>query len=91
MPRPKPEMPQFKRTLRSESEEADWWASAAGREYVKRKSKAAQTEGRRPEGSSLVDGLNKKSTQIALRWSTQTSRKRDKLPPARVSGIRRRP
>lgn len=67
MPRTTAEGPHFKRTFRSESEEADWWASAAGREYVKRESKAAQAEGRRPRGSSLVARPNKKSTQIALR------------------------
>lgn len=64
MPRTKTDVPKFK----SESEEADWWASAAGRDYVKRKSKAAKAKGVKPGGSSLVAQLNKKrSTQIAIR------------------------
>lgn len=64
MPRAKGVVPKF----RNESEEADWWASAAGREYVKKKSKAAQRAGIKPAGSKLAAGLNRKrSTQIALR------------------------
>ena len=59
-----PEMPKFK----SESEEADWWASRAGREYVKQKSAQAKLRGRETKGSSLVAKLNKKSSvQIAIR------------------------
>ena len=58
------EMPKFK----NESEEADWWASATGRNYVKTKSKATQANGIKPIGSSLVARLEKKkSTQIAIR------------------------
>jgi predicted DNA binding CopG/RHH family protein len=57
-------MPNFK----NESEEADWWASPAGRAYVKRKSTAAQTKRTKTSGSSLVAELNKKaSIQIAIR------------------------
>ncbi len=57
-------MPKFK----SESEEADWWASPAGRAYVKRKSAQAQSKGTQAAGSSLVAILNKKnSVQIAIR------------------------
>ena len=57
-------MPNFK----SESEEADWWASRAGREYVKQKSVDAQSEGNKARGSSLVAKMNRKiSVQIALR------------------------
>ncbi len=64
MPRTKTGMPKFK----NESEEADWWASPAGRNYVKHKSKAAQARGLQPAGSSLAAALNrKKSTQIAIR------------------------
>jgi len=64
MPRAKLSMPRF----RNESEEADWWASAEGREYVKKKVKARRAVGRRPAGSSLVAELNRrKTTQIALR------------------------
>jgi predicted DNA binding CopG/RHH family protein len=58
------EMPKFK----SESEEADWWASPAGRSYVKRKSAEAQSREVRARGSSLVANLNEgRSTQIAIR------------------------
>jgi len=58
------EMPKFK----SESEEADWWASRAGRDYVKQKSAEAQSKGIKARGSSLVAKLNKKSSvQIAIR------------------------
>jgi len=52
----------------SESEEADWWAGAAGRAYVKAKSAEATARGTKASGSTLVAKLNKKSsTQIALR------------------------
>lgn len=68
MPRTRAEVPKFK----SESEEADWWASAAGRDHVKRKSRAALAKGLKPGGSSLVARLNKKrSTQIAIRLADE--------------------
>ena len=58
------EMPKF----HGESDEADWWASRAGREYVKRKSAAAKAAGIKVGGSALVAKLNQKSSvQIALR------------------------
>jgi hypothetical protein len=58
------EMPKFK----TESEEADWWASRAGRAYVKRKSAAGLRKKTNVAGSSLVASLNKKtSVQIAIR------------------------
>jgi predicted DNA binding CopG/RHH family protein len=64
MPRRTMSMPKFK----TEREEADWWASAAGRSYVKRRSKADQANGLKPTGSRLVAQLNKKkTTQIAIR------------------------
>ena len=57
-------MPKF----RNESEEADWWASPAGRAFVKQKSAQALSKRTKTEGSSLVTKLNKKSSvQIALR------------------------
>ena len=56
-----PRMPHFK----SESDEADWWASPAGRDYVERKSAGARLKGTGMEGSSLAAKLNKKTTQIA--------------------------
>jgi predicted DNA binding CopG/RHH family protein len=59
-----PDVPKFK----GESEEADWWASRAGKEYVKQKSADAQSEGNKARGSSLVAKLNQKSSvQIAIR------------------------
>jgi hypothetical protein len=64
MPKQATEMPEFK----NESEEADWWASAAGRNFVKRKSKALRSADAKPTGSKLVRGLNRgKITRIAIR------------------------
>ena len=49
----------------NEDDEAKWWASAEGREFLKRRS-AAETSKKR--GSSLVSGLSRASSvQIALR------------------------
>jgi predicted DNA binding CopG/RHH family protein len=57
-------IPKFK----SESEEADWWASGTGRDYVKRQSTGSQSKGTKPAGSQLVAQLAKKSSvQIAIR------------------------
>lgn len=57
-------MPRFE----TESQEADWWASRAGREYVKQKSAEARSRGTKVTGSSLVAKLNRKSSvQIAIR------------------------
>lgn len=57
-------MPNFK----SESEEADWWAGRAGREYLKQKSADAQSMGKNARGSSLVAKMNRTSSvQIAIR------------------------
>ena len=54
--------------FRSESEEADWWPSSAGRAYLKRKS-AALSKGTKARGSRLVGELNTgSSVQIALRF-----------------------
>ena len=58
------EMPKFK----SESEVADWWASLAGRAYVKQKSAEAQLKRTKAAGSSLVAKLPRRpDVQIALR------------------------
>jgi hypothetical protein len=59
------EIPKFK----TESDEADWWASAAGRSYVKRKSRELHAKGVGVAGSRLVAQLSRKgkSTQIAIR------------------------
>jgi hypothetical protein len=59
------EIPKFK----TESDEAEWWASAPGRSYVKQKSRALHAKGVAAAGSPLVARLNgkRKSTQIAIR------------------------
>jgi hypothetical protein len=52
----------------NEGEEADWWASRQGREFVKQKSSGPRKKGSVPKGSRLVGKLNKTtSVQIALR------------------------
>jgi hypothetical protein len=52
----------------NEGQEADWWASPEGREFVKRKTAGTGKEGAVPKGSRLVGQLNKAgSIQIALR------------------------
>lgn len=66
MPDKGTQMPRFK----NESEEADWWASAAGRAFLKKKSKEWMAKRVSPRGSALVTKLNKGSTQIALRLPT---------------------
>ena len=60
------QMPKF----RNQGEEADWWASPAGRAYVKQKSAQSKRASKGPAagGSRLVAKLNKKhSVQIAIR------------------------
>jgi predicted DNA binding CopG/RHH family protein len=58
------EVPKFK----NESEEANWWASRAGRACVKQKSAEAKSRGIETKGSNLVRKLNQKSSvQIAIR------------------------
>lgn len=53
-------------TFRSESEEADWWASAEGRRTVK--SAVRKRVGALQQGSKLVAALSRPATvQIALR------------------------
>jgi len=52
----------------NEAQEADWWASREGREFVKQKAAATGKKGGAPRGSRLVGQLNKvASVQIALR------------------------
>ena len=52
----------------SDEEEADWWASREGREFVKRKSVGPPKKESVPKGSRLVGQLNRTtSVQIALR------------------------
>jgi predicted DNA binding CopG/RHH family protein len=58
------EMPKFA----NEAEEADWWASAQGREFVKQKSTGMLKKGSAPRGSRLIAQLGRAaSVQIALR------------------------
>ena len=57
------QFPKFK----TESQEADWWASREGREYLKERSAAARRSGIKLGGSPLVAALNKSSVQIAIR------------------------
>ena len=60
------QMPKF----RNQGEEADWWASPAGRAFVKQKSAQSKRISKGPGagGSRLVAKLNKKSSvQIAIR------------------------
>jgi len=58
------EIPQFI----NEADEADWWASRQGREFVKQKAAGAGRKGIAPKGSRLVGQLNRTaSVQIALR------------------------
>ena len=57
-------MPKFD----NEAQEADWWASREGREFVKQKAAATGKKGGGPRGSRLVGQSNKvASVQIALR------------------------
>lgn len=50
----------------NEDEEARWWASAEGREFLRRQS--AEGSPKRRKGSPLVNSLNRASSvQIALR------------------------
>ena len=52
----------------NEAQEADWWASREGREFVKQKAAVTGKKGGAPRGSGLVGQLNKvASVQIALR------------------------
>jgi hypothetical protein len=52
----------------NETQEADWWASREGREFVKEKAAGTGKKGGAPGGSRLVGQLNKvASVQIALR------------------------
>jgi hypothetical protein len=57
-------MPKFA----SEAEEADWWASRQGRDFVKQNAAAIVKKGTALKGSRLVRQLNRTaSVQIALR------------------------
>lgn len=80
-----PQMPRFK----TESEEADWSASKAGRAYVKQKSAGAQSEGTTAGGSRLVAMLNKKSSvQIAIRLRKAISHRPARSPAVKASATR---
>ena len=52
----------------NEAQEADWWASGEGHEFVRQKSAGTGKKRGAPRGSGLVSQLNKvASVQIALR------------------------
>ena len=52
----------------NEAEEADWWASRQGREFVKQNAATPTKKGTAPKGSRLVGQINRTtSVQIALR------------------------
>lgn len=52
----------------NEAQEADWWASREGREFIKQKAAGTRKKGGAPRASRLVDQLSKTaSVQIALR------------------------
>ena len=58
------ELPKFANA----EEEAAWWASRQGREFLKQKSAELPKKGGAPKGSRLVGQLNRTtSVQIALR------------------------
>src|SRR5580693_4437427 len=81
------EMPKF----RSESAEADWWASRAGRNYVRRKSAEAKSQGLVIKGSRLVAALNKnkpRSVQIALRLPASDIEQARKIAKRKGIGYR---
>jgi predicted DNA binding CopG/RHH family protein len=70
------QMPKFK----NESAEADWWASTAGRAFLKRQSKTFEAKGLKPTGSRLVAQLNeKKSAQLTVRLPLEDLRKARKI------------
>jgi Leucine-rich repeat (LRR) protein len=67
-----PSMPRFK----SESQEADWWASQAGRPYLKQRIAKNRSKGTMARGSRLVMKLTRKTTlffsliiTIAIVWA----------------------
>jgi hypothetical protein len=55
-------MPKFK----NESQEADWWASREGRDFVKRRSVETRSTGTRVKGSSLIAGIDKEEQRSNL-------------------------
>ena len=58
------QIPKFK----TESEEADWWSSRVGQDYVKLRSADTKSKATKPAGSSMVVAIVKKnSIQIAIR------------------------
>ena len=65
-------------TFASEDEEATWWASRQGRDFLKQKSAEPQKKG--AKGSRLVGQLNRAaSVQIALRLPSPDVEKARKL------------
>ena len=71
-------------TFANEDEEATWWASRAGRDFLKQKS--AEPQKKMAKGSRLVGQLNRSaSVQIALRLPSRDIEKARKL--ATLKGI----
>ena len=61
--------------FRSESEEADWWASPAGRAYVKQKS--AMSKG-------IIDRSSKSGEFVPQKYAAETQSKRTKTGGSRL-------
>lgn len=77
------EIPKF----RNEAEEADWWASRQGREFVKQNATGAAKKRAALKGSRLVGQLNRvPSVQIALRLSEPDLAKARELAARRGIG-----
>jgi hypothetical protein len=72
----------------NEAQEADWWASREGREFVKEKGGGTGKKGGAPRGSRLIGQLNKvPSVQIALRLPEPDVAKARELATRRGIGI----
>jgi predicted DNA binding CopG/RHH family protein len=77
------QIPKFKK----ESEEADWWASPEGRDYVKRQSAEAKSKGTQTSGSRLVARIAKKSSiQIAIRLPEDDLKRARKIATSKGIG-----
>ena len=56
------ELPKFV----SEDDEANWWASRAGGEYLKLKSAQQLSEGKRAKGSKMIEQLKEKTSAACI-------------------------
>ena len=69
------QMPSFK----NESEEADWWASPAGRAYVRQRSAEASSKGAKTRASGLVaKSGEKRSAQVSIGVGMEKDKERRK-------------